>query len=62
MADKKENRDGRDRSRVSSNEEYELRHVAQKFNVSTDDVRKAIEAVGNERIKIEEYLKGKNRP
>jgi hypothetical protein len=62
MADKKENRDGRDRSRVSSTEEYELRHVAQKFNVSTDDVRKAIEAVGNEREKIEEYLKGKNRP
>ena len=62
MADNKENRDGRDRSRVSSEEEYELRHVAKKFNVSTEDVRKAIQVVGNEREKIEEYLKGRNRP
>ena len=59
MADNKDLRDGRDRSRVSGSEEYELQHLAEKLNVSTDEVRRAIEQVGNSREKIEEYLRGR---
>jgi predicted DNA-binding protein YlxM (UPF0122 family) len=60
MADDKNLRDGRDRSRVSGSEEYELQHIAEQLNVSTEEVRKAIEQVGNSREKIEEHLR-KNR-
>lgn len=59
MADDKNLQDGRDRSRVSGSEEYELQYLAEKLNVSTDEVRKAIEQVGNSREKVEEYLRGR---
>jgi hypothetical protein len=59
MADDKDLRDGRDRSRVSSSEEYELQYLAEKLNVSTEEVRRAIEQVGNSREKIEEFLRGR---
>ena len=58
MADDRNLKDGRDRSRVSGSEEYELQFLAEKLNVSTDEIRKAIQQVGNNREKIEEYLKG----
>jgi hypothetical protein len=58
MADDRNLKDGRDRSRVSGSEEYELQFLAEKLNVSTDEIRKAIKQVGNSREKIEEYLKG----
>lgn len=58
MADDKNIQDSRDRSRVSGSEEYELQHIAEKLNVSTEEVRRAIEQVGNSREKIEEYLRG----
>ncbi len=57
MADNKNIQDGRDRSQVSGNEDYEVEYVAKSLGVSTDQVRAAISAVGNSREKIEEYLK-----
>jgi predicted DNA-binding protein YlxM (UPF0122 family) len=60
MADDKNLRDGRDRSRVSGSEDYELQHIAEQLNVSREEVRRAIEQVGNSREKIEEHLR-KNR-
>lgn len=59
MPDNKDQRDGRDRSRVSANENYEVQHIAEKFKVSAEEVRKAIEQVGNSREKIEEFLNRK---
>ncbi|MGN6165959.1 MAG: DUF3606 domain-containing protein [Flavisolibacter sp.] len=59
MADDKNIRGGQDRSRVAGNEEYELQHIAQKLGVSTEDVRRAIEQVGNSREKVEEFLRSK---
>jgi hypothetical protein len=61
MADDKNMQDGRDRSRVSGSEEYELQYMAEKLNVSTEEVRRAIEQVGNSREKIEEFLRGNRR-
>ena len=61
MADNKENRDGRDRSRVAGNEDYELQHVADKMGVTIEEVRRAIEAVGNNREKVEQYLEKSGR-
>ena len=59
MADDKNLRDGRDRSRIDGKEEYELRHVAEKLGVSTEEVRRAIEQVGTNREKVEEYLRSR---
>jgi hypothetical protein len=58
MADDRNLRDERDRSRVAGNENYEVRYIAQKLGVSEDEVRAAIEKVGNDRQKIETYLHG----
>ena len=59
MADDKNRQDGRDRSRVSGSEEYELQYLAEKLNVSTEEIKKAIEQVGNSREKVEQYLRGR---
>ena len=61
MADDKNTRDGRDRSRVSGSEDYEVQHLAEKLNVTTDEVRRAIEQVGNSREKLEEFLRRSSR-
>jgi len=61
MADDKNMQDARDRSRVSGSEEYELQYMAEKLNVSTEEVRRAIEQVGNSREKIEEFLRGNRK-
>ncbi|TCJ12061.1 DUF3606 domain-containing protein [Flaviaesturariibacter flavus] len=58
MSDNKNMRDGRDRSRVSASEKYEVQHIAEKFNVSAEEVRRIIKEVGNSREKIEERLRG----
>ena len=61
MADDKNLRDNRDRERVAGNEEYEVNYLAQKHNVSTEEIKKAIQQVGNNREKIEEHLRKGNR-
>jgi hypothetical protein len=61
MADNKDLRDGRDRSRVAGDEEYEIQYIAEKFNVSAEEVRRLIEKVGNSREEIERYLKEQRR-
>ena len=59
MSDNKEKQDERDRNRVSGSDSYELAYLEEKLGVSREEVRAAIEAVGNDREKVEEYLRGK---
>ena len=61
MADDKNLKDERDRNRVSGSEEYELQYLAEKLNVSAEEIRNAIEKVGNNRDKVEEFLRGNKR-
>lgn len=61
MADNKNSRDGRDRSLVSGSDDYELRYISERFNVSEEEVRELIKEVGNSREKIEERLRGRER-
>lgn len=58
MADNKNIQDGRDRNRVSSSDEHELRYIAEKFGVPIERVKDAINSVGNDRGKVEEFLRG----
>ena len=59
MSDDKTNRGPADRRLVNANEPYELKHVQEQLGVSREEVLEAIQEVGNEREKIEEYLKNK---
>ncbi len=59
MADNKDMRDARDRSKINAGESYELSYIEEKLGVSRQQVEEAIKAVGNSREKVEEYLKKK---
>ena len=56
MSDDKNKRGEQDRRRVASDENWELRYMMDKFNVSQQKVEEAVKAVGNNRHKVEEYL------
>ncbi len=59
MSDDKNKKDGRDRSRVSGSEDYELSYLEEKHGVSRELVERAIAEVGNDREKVEHYIKAK---
>jgi hypothetical protein len=61
MPDNKRSTGNRDRSRVAASEDYEVRHVAEKLDVSTQQVTGAIRAVGNKREDVEKYIKDKKK-
>lgn len=59
MPDNKSNSGGQDRKLISLTEDYEVRDWSKKFGVTADELRKAVDAVGNEAAKVEAYLKRK---
>lgn len=60
MADDKTKKDFRDRNRVASDEDYELDYLAQKHGITREAAREAVDAVGPDRKKVEEYLSKAN--
>jgi hypothetical protein len=58
MSDDKNKRGEQDRRRVNPNEDYEVRHEAEKLGVSTERVRAAIKKVGDSREAIEREIRG----
>jgi hypothetical protein len=60
MPDNKNVKDQRDRTKVSTSENYELSFLEEKLGKTREQVKAAIEAVGNDRMKVEQYLKGKS--
>ena len=61
MPDNMNKKTGRDRSRVAAGQPWEVRYMRDKFNVSGQQVSGAVRAVGNDRKKVEGYLKAKTR-
>ena len=59
MADDLTKTGGQDRKRINMNQDFEVRDWSTKFGVSKDELQKAVDAVGNEASKVEEYLKKK---
>jgi len=57
MADSKDIQDGRDRSKVSATDDYEVSYLAGKYGLTADEVRNAIQEAGTSRKDVEEYLK-----
>jgi len=52
MADDKSKTDGRDRSRVSGSETYEVAYFAEKHGLTAQQARELIAEVGNDREKL----------
>lgn len=62
MTDNKTKKDGRDRSKVSGSENYEVQYFKEKLGVSSQAVTGAIRATGsNDRKTLEAYLKKKHK-
>ncbi|GAA4172115.1 DUF3606 domain-containing protein [Sphingobacterium ginsenosidimutans] len=56
MGDNKDKRT-KDRGKVALNEKYEVDYLAKELGVSPKEIEMAVEAVGNDRAKIEAFLK-----
>lgn len=59
MSDDKSKRGPADRRRINPNEEYEVRHEAEKLGVSPEQVRAAIKKVGDSREAVEREIRGR---
>jgi len=55
--DDKNKRGGSDRKRIDISEDYEVRDWSEKFNVSKEKLKEAVEAVGTYADEVEKYLK-----
>ncbi|HEV8692464.1 MAG TPA: DUF3606 domain-containing protein [Ideonella sp.] len=57
MSDDPKKVGGQDRKRINVNQDYELRDWAARFGVTKDQLKAAIQAVGDQADKVEQYLK-----
>jgi len=60
MADNKSKRDNRDRTRVSSSEDYEVEYLVTKYDLSKNRALELIAKHGGNRQKIESELEAVN--
>jgi hypothetical protein len=58
MPDSKDLRGGQDRDRINVNEDYEVRQWAKKFDATPQQIKEAVQAVGDRADKVEMHLKG----
>jgi hypothetical protein len=61
MPDDKSKPGGQDRRRINVNEDYEVRDWSKKFGVSAEQLKAAVEAVGNDPQEVEKQLKSRSR-
>jgi hypothetical protein len=59
MSDDKSKSGGQDRQRISLSEDYEVADWSKKFGVTPDQLRAAVERVGNQAEDVERDLKGR---
>jgi len=50
-----------DRKRVAGKQRYETQYIARKFGVTAAKIEEAIAAVGNDRKKVEEYIRSHSK-
>ena len=46
-----------DRQRIAVGESWEMSYIMRKFRVSEEVIRKAVKAVGNSRVQVENYIR-----
>ena len=59
--DKSSSGRSQDRRKVAGAQDYEVNYEKDKLNTSSDEVKKAVKNVGNERKNVEEALKKKKK-
>lgn len=59
MSDDKTKSGGQDRRRINTSEDYELRDWSKKFGVTPDELKAAVQAVGNDAAAVEAHFKNK---
>lgn len=59
MSDDKSKTGGQDRQRISLAQDYELRDWAKKFGVEPEELKAAVNAVGDQAADVEAYLQNK---
>jgi hypothetical protein len=57
MSDDLSKKGMQDRTRINTNEDYELRYWSEKFGVSQDRLKAAVQKVGNSVSAVEKELK-----
>jgi hypothetical protein len=57
MADDTSNRSGQDRSRINTSQEHEVRYWTQALGFSEDELKRAVQSVGNSADKVREHLR-----
>lgn len=58
MADSKTTRNGPDRDRINVHQDYELRDWAKTLEVTPDQLKEAVEAVGDRVDRVQVHLNG----
>jgi len=61
MSDDKTKTGGQDRTNIALGEDYEVRDWAKNFNVTADELKAAVKAVGHKSSDVEAYLKKNKR-
>ena len=59
MSDDRSKRGGQDRTRIDVNQDFELRDWAQKFGVTKEALKEAVQAVGTQADAVEKHLRGR---
>lgn len=59
MADDLNSRGGQDRKRIDVHQDYELRDWASKFGVTKEELKEAVQAVGDRAEAVEAHLRGR---
>ena len=62
MADDKSKAGGQDRTRINVGEDYELRDWAKKFDVTPEQLKEAVKAVGTSAAAVEAHLTSSKKP
>lgn len=57
MADDLTKRGGQDRKRIDVGQDHELRSWSEKFGVSREALKEAVQAVGDDASKVEKHLR-----
>ena len=61
MADDRNMRGPQDRSRINTNQDYEVRYWTQELNTSEEELRRAVQTVGSNADKVREHLRQASR-
>lgn len=56
MPDNPQSTGGQDRKRIAVTEDYELRDWAKKFGVTPEELKRAVEAVGDQADEVQRFL------